>query len=334
MEMSRGQNSEREEKKRSEHKNIFGKRRRKITLKKIEKTKMWKPHSKYLYGSLNKKENELTNEEKKLMLLHPPLAIPERVKRYLDTELMVWNLQETYYTKVKQLQQVQIHKEESKMQDEKSTTKETSNKKRKRTFSITEPATKRRSKTNVIEPEVVEQLVEELERERRVTGEVVEHALKEIEKLTRGETIERLRRTHLTTVTTPTSAGQQQQPQERKEIGNETKPVQEQPKTQPIGTEEEMKKEKKLLREKIVAGQVELEKLDGDVKKWLKSVPHHEIELEDGKLSIQTIQTKGKVTKATVMEGFSEALAQKGNLKEGHVVMNWVRLGLDQINRK
>jgi beta-galactosidase beta subunit len=290
---------------------------------------MWKPHSKYLYGSLNKKESELTKEEKKLMLLHPPLAIPERVKRYLDTEMMVWNLQETYYSKTKQLQQMQTQKDESRMQDVKSNEKESNIKKRKRTFSITEPATKRRPMINVIEAEQVENLVEELEKERRVPGEVVEQALKEIEKLTRGETIERLRRTHLTAVTTPAPAGQQQQPQERKE----TKSVQE-PKTQPTGTEEEMKQEKKLLREKIVAGQVELEKLDGDVKKWLMSVPQHEMELEDGKLYIQTIQMKAKVTKSTVMEGFSEALVQKGNLKEGHVVMNWVRLGLDQINKK
>jgi hypothetical protein len=207
----------------------------------------------------------------------------------------------------------------------------TTTKKRKRSFSNStqEPKTKRRlTSAKVLDHEQVEILIEELEKEHRVSGDVLEQAIKEMERLTKVKTFERLRRSHKPLIPSPAT----QQTSERKEVRNDLKPSGLQGKT--VVTEEELKQEKKSLREKIVNGQTELDKLEEEVKRWLKTIPHQELELEDGKLFLQEVQTRPKMTKTTVMEGFSEAFASRGNLKEGQAVMALVRSGLEQMVRK
>jgi hypothetical protein len=46
----------------------------------------WRAHPKYRYEASQKKEAELTTEERRGLLMNPPVAMPERVRQYLDAE--------------------------------------------------------------------------------------------------------------------------------------------------------------------------------------------------------------------------------------------------------
>jgi hypothetical protein len=48
----------------------------------------WQTHKKYLYEAMNKKETELTIEEKRSLLSNPPILLPEKIKLYLDAEAL------------------------------------------------------------------------------------------------------------------------------------------------------------------------------------------------------------------------------------------------------
>jgi hypothetical protein len=80
--------------------------------------------------------------------------------------------------------------------------------------------------------------------------------------------------------------------------------------------------EKKALRAKAVAGQLEIEALEDEAKKWLRAIPSGELHLEDGRVYIQEIKMKPKLTKSIVLEAFSTVLSMKVPLKEGQMMMS------------
>jgi hypothetical protein len=282
---------------------------------------MWKLHSKYKYSALSKKENELSPEEKKSLLLNPPMAIPEKVKRYLDIESATWQWQETYYAKMKHLQDIEAEKEKTKMVDDKNANKTT--KKRKRRLLSNENTTSHKS-TSVLTSEQVEDLFENLEKEHRMSGDVLDAAVVEVSKLSEVKTIQRLRRTH-----TPPATKQTEK--KNMEMKMDSRPKQADGNQPTIDLEEALKHEKKELRTKIVSGQVEMESLEEDVKKWIQAHPSGELHLEDGRVYIQGIRTRPKITKMIVVEAFSNVLSKKAQLKEGQMMMSWVRSSLEKL---
>jgi hypothetical protein len=46
----------------------------------------WQAHRKYLYEASQKNEAELTIEERRSLLCHPPVTVPEKIRQYLDAE--------------------------------------------------------------------------------------------------------------------------------------------------------------------------------------------------------------------------------------------------------
>jgi hypothetical protein len=98
--------------------------------------------------------------------------------------------------------------------------------------------------------------------------------------------------------------------------------------------EESLKHEKKALRAKVIAGQLKIDALEEEVKKWLRAIPSAKLHLEEGRVYIQEIKIKPKLTKAIVLEAFSTVLSTKVQLKEGQMMMSWVRAHLEKIEKK
>jgi hypothetical protein len=293
---------------------------------------LWKPHKKYPYGLLSKKEEELSNEEKKSLLSHPPLVLPEKVKQYLDAEASWYKHRVDYLGKMKATKALQTMRtmKGKKGEDEpmKEVTYESKRQKRKRAKSATtgeEPKAKRVKVSNTaadLETEEVTEeqwgrLTDELETRHKMNLVLIDEIGDRVEKALEPTYTKVLKRTHTSAYEDQITASTLKQVSEwmKKHEAEKDEKKQE-------GLENEIKQEKKQLRQIVVAQHKLMESLEQDVINWLSTTEAKEFELEDGKLFLFKQQQNTKLTRQVIRQATIDCVSTKGTLAHAKTVVN------------
>jgi hypothetical protein len=295
---------------------------------------LWKPHIKYPYGLLSKKEEELSTEEKKSLLSHPPLVLPEKVKQYLDAEASWHKHRVDYLGKMKATKALQTmrimkgKKGEDEPMKELEVTYESKRQKRKRAKSANageEPKAKRVKVSNTaadLETEEVTEeqwgrLTDELETRHKMNLVLIDEIGDRVDKAMEPTYAIVLKRTHTSTYEDQITASTLKQVSEwmkKHEAEKDEKKLE--------GLENEIKQEKKQLRQVVIAQNKLMGPLEQDVINWLSTTEAKEFELEDGKLFLFKQQQNTKLTRQVIRQATIDCVSTKGTLAHAKTVVN------------
>jgi hypothetical protein len=295
---------------------------------------LWKPHAKFLYSALNKKQEELSQEEKKKLLLNPPVAIPEKVKKYLDCEAKWFQLNEMYYTRMKALSLIQKKRSEKAVAQ---TCYVSKRQKRKMSQQAPQHETRKKGRTankdKSLSEDCLNKLSDKLEEKYKIPIQIVDEIGDKIDKECEPKYHETLKRNRTTGSAKSREAEVELILKEMETKVKREADVQKQGQLEQ-DFEESLKEQKKRLREMGSTLKKEMESMQGEVLVWLKTVKEQEFDLEDGKLCLQQRKQVVKLTKEIVQEAVAETLAKRTNMKENHMVLKLVNEELDQIDSK
>jgi hypothetical protein len=300
----------------------------------------WRAHRKYLYEALNAKEAELSVEEKRSLLLNPPLILTDKVKLYLDAESVWYKRRVEYLGKMKitrairaltrQTETAETTIEEKKKDEPMKSIKYESQRQKRKRFRDLEPPFReepkaKRAKTSALsekEEEISEEqwgrFTDELENKYKLNPSLIDEMGEKIDKWLEPTFKPILNRTH-------TSAYEDQigfETQKRIQELNENSKNQE--KLQTIETQS--KQEKKQLRQVMLIELKVMAAFERDVIEWLLATNEQEFELDDGKLFLTKQQQTTKLTKRLVRQAAIDSISTKGSFSQARNVVNLVEM--------
>jgi hypothetical protein len=302
----------------------------------------WKASQKYLYEASQKKEAELTIEERRSLLLLPPVEVPDQVRQFLDAEA-IWHRRRVEYLGKFRLMKTIKEEVEKKEKSDKAESKAENNKKedepmkddkyvslrmkRKRVHqksSKDEPKPKRVRVSAPEEEEVSEEqwgrFTDELETRYKMNPILIDEMGERIDRLLVPKVSWSLKRTHTDAYEEQIKAETAKKIQEWKD-----KMAQEKDEKELEATLTELKHEKKKLREVVVMQAKVMAMLKEEVVKWLSQQEEKEFELEDGKLLLAKEQQPTKLTRQMIKQVTIDSVATKGNFTNARNVVQLVK---------